>query len=110
MCVRPSCAASRSTGFAGVVDGRACVGLAGGDRPATASRSGSGRSSAAALSIACALGAYLFYAQHNYPGMTLRPRETWDYVHAALDSSSYIPMNPVMAYSPGTSDTTACTI
>ena len=51
--------------------------------------------------IACALGAYLFYAQHNYPGMTLQPREKWDYSRAALESSSYMPMNPVMAYFTG---------
>jgi len=48
--------------------------------------------------IACALGAYLFYAQHNYPEVELRPREQWDYSRAALDSSSYMPMGPIMAY------------
>jgi omega-6 fatty acid desaturase (delta-12 desaturase) len=48
--------------------------------------------------LACALGAYLFYAQHNYPDVELQPREKWDYSRAALESSSYMPMGPLMAY------------
>ena len=46
--------------------------------------------------IASALGAYLFYAQHNFPGVKIRDREEWNYVFAALQSSSYMKMNPVM--------------
>ncbi|MEE2780575.1 MAG: fatty acid desaturase [Planctomycetota bacterium] len=46
--------------------------------------------------IASALGAYLFYAQHNFPGVKIREREEWNYIFAALHSSSYMKMNPVM--------------
>ncbi len=51
--------------------------------------------------IAACLGAYLFYAQHNYPGVILQPRAEWDYVTAALKSSSYIRMNPIMHWFTG---------
>lgn len=50
------------------------------------------------LSVACAAGAYLFYAQHNYPGVTVAPRETWTFTGAALDSSSFMKLGPVMNY------------
>ncbi len=46
--------------------------------------------------IACGLGAYLFYVQHNFPGVTFRVRNEWTYEHAALESSSFLVMNPVM--------------
>jgi omega-6 fatty acid desaturase (delta-12 desaturase) len=46
--------------------------------------------------VAAALGAYLFYAQHNFPGLKLQARDDWDYVFAALHSSSFIAMSPVM--------------
>ena len=46
--------------------------------------------------LASTLGAYLFYAQHNYPGVKLRSDDEWDYVVAALRSSSFIRMSPVM--------------
>jgi len=48
------------------------------------------------LLLADALGAYLFYAQHNFPGAQFRNRTDWDYATAALHSSSYLRMNPVM--------------
>jgi omega-6 fatty acid desaturase (delta-12 desaturase) len=48
--------------------------------------------------VAHALGAYLFYAQHNFPAIRIAPRESWSYARAALESSSYIPMSPVMAW------------
>ena len=44
-------------------------------------------------SIACGFGAYLFYAQHNFPGVTFRNNIEWSYDHAALESSSYMKMN-----------------
>lgn len=44
--------------------------------------------------ISCALGAYLFYAQHNFPGVTFKEDIEWSYDHAALESSSYMVMNP----------------
>ncbi len=48
--------------------------------------------------VAHAVGAYLFYAQHNFPAIRIAPRENWSYARAALESSSYIPMGPVMAW------------
>lgn len=40
------------------------------------------------------LGAYLFYAQHNFPGVIFRKNVEWSYANAALESSSYMAMNP----------------
>jgi len=40
------------------------------------------------------LGAYLFYAQHNFPGVSFRTNKEWNYTQAALESSSYMKMNP----------------
>ncbi len=51
--------------------------------------------------IASSLGAYLFYAQHNYPAARLKPRSEWSHVEAALHSSSYITMGPVMHWFSG---------
>jgi omega-6 fatty acid desaturase (delta-12 desaturase) len=51
--------------------------------------------------IAFALGAYLFYAQHNFPGVTFSDNKEWAYEKAAMESSSYMVMNPVMAWLTG---------
>jgi omega-6 fatty acid desaturase (delta-12 desaturase) len=53
------------------------------------------------LVIACGLGAYLFYAQHNFPSCQLHKRENWHYVLAALKSSSYIRMSKLMHWFTG---------
>ncbi|HMO14828.1 MAG TPA: fatty acid desaturase [Pirellulaceae bacterium] len=53
------------------------------------------------FTVAGALGAYLFYAQHNYPTVKFQTVEEWDYIDAALHSSSYIKMNPVMQWFTG---------
>jgi len=53
------------------------------------------------LFVAFASGSYLFYAQHNYPGVHVAPRETWSYTRAALESSSYMECGPVMAWFTG---------
>jgi omega-6 fatty acid desaturase (delta-12 desaturase) len=53
------------------------------------------------LAIAMASGAYLFYAQHNFEGAHFQPREDWSYVRAALESSSYMAMGPVMRFFTG---------
>jgi len=53
------------------------------------------------MTVASALGAYLFYAQHNYPGAVLMAREDWTYIDAALQSSSYLRMGPVMSWFTG---------
>jgi omega-6 fatty acid desaturase (delta-12 desaturase) len=44
--------------------------------------------------IAFMIGAYLFYAQHNFPGVTFREKDEWCYEEAAMASSSYMVMNP----------------
>jgi omega-6 fatty acid desaturase (delta-12 desaturase) len=43
--------------------------------------------------IAFMIGAYLFYAQHNFPGATFRDNNGWTYDGAALESSSYMKMS-----------------
>lgn len=41
------------------------------------------------------LGAYLFFAQHNFPGVIFRSNKDWNYSKAALESSSFMKMNRV---------------
>jgi omega-6 fatty acid desaturase (delta-12 desaturase) len=53
------------------------------------------------VSIACMLGAYLFYAQHNFPDIYIAPRDEWEWVGAALESSSYLETGPVLAWFTG---------
>ncbi len=50
------------------------------------------------LFVASAAGGYLFYAQHNYPDVDVKPRTEWTYAHAALESSSYMEMGPLMRW------------
>jgi omega-6 fatty acid desaturase (delta-12 desaturase) len=51
--------------------------------------------------IAHALGGYLFYAQHNFPEAYIQPRESWTFLRASLESSSYMKLGPVMNYLTG---------
>jgi omega-6 fatty acid desaturase (delta-12 desaturase) len=51
--------------------------------------------------VSHALGAYLFYAQHNFPNAYVQPRESWSFVRASLQSSSYMELGPVMRYFTG---------
>jgi acyl-lipid omega-6 desaturase (Delta-12 desaturase) len=44
------------------------------------------------------LGAYLFYAQHNFPGVVFRKNAEWSYTNAALESSSFMDLNPFMQW------------
>ena len=53
------------------------------------------------LGVATALGSYLFYAQHNFPGAQFQEGVAWDHAAAALAGSSYIPMNPVLRWFTG---------
>jgi omega-6 fatty acid desaturase (delta-12 desaturase) len=53
------------------------------------------------LGVATALGSYLFYAQHNFPGARFQQGSTCDRAAAALAGSSYMPMNPVMRWFTG---------
>ena len=48
-----------------------------------------------------AFGGYLFYAQHNFPLATQKGKENWNYVYAALHSSSYMKMNKLMHWFTG---------
>ena len=48
--------------------------------------------------IASAIGSYLFYAQHNFPGVSFDDNAGWTYEKAALESSSYMRMGPLMAW------------
>lgn len=47
------------------------------------------------------MGAYLFYAQHNFPGVIFKTRCGWTYEGAALESSSYMKMSPFMQWCTG---------
>ncbi len=51
--------------------------------------------------ISLGLGAYLFYAQHNFPTATFSDKEGWSYVNAALGSSSYMRMSKIMHWFTG---------
>ena len=51
--------------------------------------------------IASAIGAYLFYAQHNFPGVSFSDNEGWTYEKAALESSSYLRTGRIMAWFTG---------
>jgi omega-6 fatty acid desaturase (delta-12 desaturase) len=44
------------------------------------------------LSVASMVGAYLFYVQHNYPGMRILAAERWSSYRASLQSCSYFRM------------------
>jgi omega-6 fatty acid desaturase (delta-12 desaturase) len=46
--------------------------------------------------ISGALGDYLFYAQHNFPDVTFHENTEWAYEKAALESSSFMDMGPIM--------------
>jgi omega-6 fatty acid desaturase (delta-12 desaturase) len=53
------------------------------------------------FAIAMATGAYLFYAQHDFPEMNVQPRESWEFTRAALESSSFMKLGPVMNWFTG---------
>jgi omega-6 fatty acid desaturase (delta-12 desaturase) len=45
-----------------------------------------------------AIGSYLFYAQHNFPGVSFTDNAGWTYEKAALDSSSYMRTSRLLAW------------
>ena len=51
--------------------------------------------------LAFAMGSYLFYCQHNFPGAKFRENQDWTYDYAALASTSCMMMNPVMQWFTG---------
>jgi omega-6 fatty acid desaturase (delta-12 desaturase) len=53
------------------------------------------------MTIASALGSYLFFAQHSFKRMHIISPEAWTYHRAALESSSYMRLNKVMQWLTG---------
>jgi acyl-lipid omega-6 desaturase (Delta-12 desaturase) len=53
------------------------------------------------LFVAYALGVYLFYAQHNFPDIVIRPGDEWSHADASLEASSYLACGPVLAWFTG---------
>jgi len=51
--------------------------------------------------IACLLGSYLFYVQHNFPEAIFKLQTEWNYEYAALSSTSYFKMNKLMRWFTG---------
>ena len=51
--------------------------------------------------LAHGLGSYLFYAQHNFPGAVFAENKDWDYAEAAIQSTSFLVMNPVLNWFTG---------
>jgi acyl-lipid omega-6 desaturase (Delta-12 desaturase) len=48
--------------------------------------------------IASGIGSYLFYAQHNFPGVTFNDASGWTYEKAALESSSFLKTDFLMSW------------
>lgn len=48
--------------------------------------------------ILSATGAYFFYAQHNFPGVSFSEKHGWTYEKAALESSSYMRTGRILAW------------
>jgi len=53
------------------------------------------------MTIASALGSYLFYAQHSFKDMHILQGDEWSYPDAAMESSSYLKLNRVMQWFTG---------
>jgi len=53
------------------------------------------------MSIASALGSYLFFAQHSFKRMHILSEEAWTYYRAATESSSYMRLNRAMQWFTG---------
>jgi omega-6 fatty acid desaturase (delta-12 desaturase) len=50
------------------------------------------------FAVSCAIGTYLFYAQHNFPDVLFADQGGWTYEKAALESSSYLKTGPIMQW------------
>jgi omega-6 fatty acid desaturase (delta-12 desaturase) len=48
--------------------------------------------------IAAAIGSYLFYVQHNFPGVSYKDKAGWTYEKAAMESCSHLKTGPIMAW------------
>jgi acyl-lipid omega-6 desaturase (Delta-12 desaturase) len=51
--------------------------------------------------LAFGIGSYLFYCQHNFPTAKFCENHDWTYVNAAINSTSFMPMNPLMQWFTG---------
>lgn len=51
--------------------------------------------------LAFGIGSYLFYSQHNFPGAEFRENQDWQYDRAALNSTSFMQMNPFFQWMTG---------
>jgi omega-6 fatty acid desaturase (delta-12 desaturase) len=51
--------------------------------------------------IAGATGAWLFYIQHNFEGLTIPEPKTWDHTRAALEGASYLKLGSVLRWFTG---------
>lgn len=53
------------------------------------------------MTMAAALGGYLFYAQHSFPGIRILPDAEWTMYRASLASSSYLKLGSVLRWFTG---------
>ena len=53
------------------------------------------------MTLAAALGGYLFYAQHAFPGMRILPEKEWTAYRASLASSSYLRLGAILRWFTG---------
>ena len=53
------------------------------------------------MTIASALGSYLFFAQHSFKGMRIIDIKAWTFHQAAMESSSYMKLNRVLEWFTG---------
>ncbi|MCO4812363.1 MAG: fatty acid desaturase [Gammaproteobacteria bacterium] len=53
------------------------------------------------MTVASALGSYLFFAQHSFKDMRILSTEAWTYYRAAMESSSYMHLNKIMQWFTG---------
>lgn len=51
--------------------------------------------------LAAAIGAYLFYAQHNYEGLHVLEPDEWTYYRGSIESSSFMDLGRVMHWFTG---------
>jgi omega-6 fatty acid desaturase (delta-12 desaturase) len=53
------------------------------------------------MTLASAMGSYLFYAQHSFKDMHILQGDDWSYPKASMESSSYLKLNKVMQWFTG---------
>ncbi len=51
--------------------------------------------------LAFGMGSYLFYCQHNFPDAQFSDNHDWKYDHAAMTSTSFMVMHPIMRWFTG---------